>query len=94
MTSERVPTMPDLPTAAETLSGVSAVGWIALCAPKGTPAQVVQQVSDALRKALAAPELLKRVEQLGTPFHPLFDTELAHFIQEEEELWRPVVIEH
>jgi tripartite-type tricarboxylate transporter receptor subunit TctC len=94
MTSERVPTMPDLPTAAETLPGVSAVGWIALCAPKGTPAQVVEQVSEALRKALAVPELLKRVEQLGTPFHPLFDTELAHFIQKEEELWRPVVVEH
>jgi tripartite-type tricarboxylate transporter receptor subunit TctC len=94
MTSERVPTMPDLPTAAETLPGVSAVGWIVLCAPKGTPAQIVQRISEALRRALATPDLLKRVEQLGTPFHPMFDTELTRFIQKEEERWRPVVAGH
>ena len=37
MTRERVPTAPDLPVAAETVEGLTAVGWTALFAPKATP---------------------------------------------------------
>lgn len=94
MTTERVPMMPDLPTAAETIPGVRAVGWIALCAPKGTRAEVVQKISDALRNALDAPDLLKHIEQVGTPFRPLFGAELIRFIENEEALWRPIAAEH
>lgn len=70
MTNERLQTVPDLPTVAETLPGVTAVGWFVLCAPKGTPTERVTIITAALHKALDAPELLKQVEQIGTPFRP------------------------
>jgi tripartite-type tricarboxylate transporter receptor subunit TctC len=91
MTDERVPSIPDLPTAAETLPGVRAVGWFVLCAPKGTPANAVGIIRDGLREALDAPELIKKVEQIGTPFKPLFGDDLRRFIESEQKLWRPIV---
>jgi tripartite-type tricarboxylate transporter receptor subunit TctC len=94
MTSERLPELPTLPAAAETIPGIRAVGWVALCAPRGTPAEVVNVIGNDLRKALDAQDLRKRVEQIGTPFRPLFGPELARFIKSEQDLWRPVVSEH
>ena len=91
MTSERIPTNPTLPTAAETVPGLRVVGWTALSAPKGTPDAVVRKIAEDLRKALASPEVEKRVEQIGTPFRPLFGTELAQFIDSEQKLWWPIV---
>ena len=46
MTAERLPSVPDLPLASETLPGMTAVGWVALVAPKGTPEAIVAQVSE------------------------------------------------
>ena len=91
MTSERVTTNPKLPTAAETVPGLRVVGWNVLSAPKGTPEAVINKIADDLRKALASPEVQKRVEQIGTPFRPLFGAELAQFIDSEQKLWWPIV---
>jgi tripartite-type tricarboxylate transporter receptor subunit TctC len=93
MTDKRLPSLPDLPTAAETLPGVRATGWFALCAPKGTPANVIGMIRDGLRQALDAPELTKKVEQIVTPFKPLFGDDLLRFIDSEQELWRPIVLQ-
>ena len=93
MADERVPTTPDLPTAAETLPGARAIGWFALCAPKGTPPNIVETIRRSLREALEAPELRERVEQIGTPFRPLFGRDLVQFIEGEQKLWRPIVLQ-
>jgi tripartite-type tricarboxylate transporter receptor subunit TctC len=90
MTRERLPAMPDLPTAAETLPGVTAVGWFALCAPRGTSAEIVRKIEQGLRAALESIELSKRVEQIGTPFRPMFGPELVKFIEGEQKLWHPI----
>ena len=89
----RLPSVPDLPLASETLPGMTAVGWVALVAPKGTPEAIVAQVSEDLRKALETPEVRTRLEQTGTPFRPVFTAELARFIDSEQKLWWPVVRE-
>jgi len=92
MTPARVPTAPDIPTAAETLPGLTAVGWAALFAPKGTPQAIVQQLSEDLRKALEDPDYRARFETIGsTPFQAIYSAELARFIESEQKLWWPVV---
>jgi tripartite-type tricarboxylate transporter receptor subunit TctC len=57
MTRARVPTALDIPTAAEIVPGLTAVGWTALFAPKGTPQAIVQQLSEDLRKAQGDPDV-------------------------------------
>jgi tripartite-type tricarboxylate transporter receptor subunit TctC len=92
MSRERVPTAPDLPTAAETVPGLIALGFSALVAPKGTPGAVVRQLSEDLRKVLEDPDTRARFEKIGgTPFHPIFAADLERFIASEQMQWWPIV---
>jgi len=43
--AQRLPNMPDVATAAETVPGVVSNGWLALMAPAGTPDAIVQKVA-------------------------------------------------
>ena len=92
MTRARVATVSDIPTAAETVPGLTAVGWTALFAPKGTPQAIVQQLSEDLRKVVEDPDVRARLETAGgTPFQALYTADLARFIESEQKLWWPVV---
>ena len=91
MARERVPSVPDLPTAMESIPDLAAVGLIGIFAPKGVPDAVVQQLAASIREAMDSPEVKSRFEQTGSPFHPLFTAEFARFIQSEQRLWWPVV---
>jgi tripartite-type tricarboxylate transporter receptor subunit TctC len=91
MSSERLPTIPDLPTAAETVPGLTAVGWQALVAPKGTPEAIIQQLREDLRKVLQDPHLQTRLEQIGTPFQPMSTADVIRFIEAEQKRWWPIV---
>jgi tripartite-type tricarboxylate transporter receptor subunit TctC len=91
MTRERSTSSPDLPTAAETVPGLTAVGWVALAAPKGTPDGIVQQLERDLRKALQTPEIRTWLDKVGGHFPPMFSAELVRFIEAEQELWWPIV---
>ena len=55
----RLPSFPDLPTLGETLPGFQFTVWTGLDAPTGTPRAVIEQVHDAVQKALASPAMKK-----------------------------------
>lgn len=93
MDRERVASVPDLPTATETVPGLAAVGWIGIFAPKGTSEAIVQQLATNIRDAMSTPAVKIRLEQTGSPFRPLFTTQFARFIELEQRLWWPVVME-
>ena len=55
---DRVATMPDVPTLYELgYQDIEDYNWTAMLAPKGTPAERVKIMSDAIAKALAMPEV-------------------------------------
>lgn len=55
---KRSPAVPEIPTVAESgLPGYSAVGWIGVIAPAGTPQPVIAKLNDAIVKALNNPEV-------------------------------------
>jgi tripartite-type tricarboxylate transporter receptor subunit TctC len=91
MSTERLSILPDLPTAAEDVPGLTAIGWMALVAPNGTPEAIIQQLERDLRKALQDPQVQARIEQVGTPFRPLPAADLVRFIEAEQKLWWPIV---
>jgi tripartite-type tricarboxylate transporter receptor subunit TctC len=90
-TKDRQPSYPDLATFAATIPGFESMGWLALVAPPGTPVPVAQKISEALRTALARPELRKRFHDLGTEINPTTPDELRAFIRDQIDLWRPVI---
>jgi tripartite-type tricarboxylate transporter receptor subunit TctC len=55
----RLPSFPDLPTLGESLPGFQFTVWMGLDAPTGTPRAVIEQVHDAVQKALASPAMKK-----------------------------------
>jgi tripartite-type tricarboxylate transporter receptor subunit TctC len=60
--SRRIPAFPDLPTVAESgVPGYEFILWLGLAAPAGTPDAVIQQLSNALIKALQARELQEQL---------------------------------
>ena len=72
-TPERIKSLPDVPTIAETVPGFASVTWFAIVAPPKTPAAIVDKISAGLNEALRDPEVQKRFADLtaepvgGTP---------------------------
>jgi tripartite-type tricarboxylate transporter receptor subunit TctC len=94
-TPERVPSMPNVPTAAEAgLPDFQVTIWHGLYAPKGTPAAVTQRLSQALQAALRDERLIARFAELGTaPVAQERATPDAHrrFWQADIAKWRPII---
>ncbi|MBI5275115.1 MAG: tripartite tricarboxylate transporter substrate binding protein [Burkholderiales bacterium] len=57
---KRLPNFPDVPTIAESgYPGFSAIGWYAAYAPPGTPPDIVNKLSAALKAAVQTPKISK-----------------------------------
>jgi tripartite-type tricarboxylate transporter receptor subunit TctC len=91
----RIPSAPDIPTVDEAgLPGFYMSVWHAIWVPKGTPPQVVARLDDAVREALADPEVRKRFEELGQEIPPLEQQTpqgLRALHKAETEKWYPVI---
>lgn len=63
---QRLKELPDTPTFAELGHGeVIGVSWFGLVAPSGTPPQTVEQIANAFKAALAAPEVTGKAGAAG-----------------------------
>ncbi len=88
---KRSPFAPDIPTARE--NGVDFVAelWWGLAAPAGTPSEIVDKLSDAMRKAMESPQLRKHYATEGGEPMPMTPEEFTRFVLGEVERWRQVV---
>jgi tripartite-type tricarboxylate transporter receptor subunit TctC len=87
----RLPVMPNLPTVAETLPGFEADTWMGVAAPPGTPKEIVQKLSDAIREAFASPEVRGRIAALDVEPRGNRPEEMAAMIRKSAERWVPVI---
>ena len=60
-----VAALPGVPPIAESLPGYEFVAWFVLAAPKGTPHEIIALLNDQFRKAMAAPDTIKRFDGEG-----------------------------
>jgi tripartite-type tricarboxylate transporter receptor subunit TctC len=88
---KRLPNFPDVPTIAETVPGFSAMAWMALLAPAGTPEPIIRKVNADFNHVYALPEIVQRLREIGTYTRPLSPAETAEFISSEQRVWIPVV---
>ena len=82
-----------VPADAETVPGLSAVGWMALAAPAGTSEHIVRRLSEGVHYALRTPSVKQRFEQLGMQAQIMTPAETRAFIEREQKLWWPIVRE-
>ncbi|MFB4283610.1 MULTISPECIES: tripartite tricarboxylate transporter substrate-binding protein [unclassified Nonomuraea] len=94
-TPERVKSLPDLPTTTEAgLPKLQVSVWHGLYVPKGTPPDVVQKLTEALKTALADQKVIDQMAKLGTaPVPAESATPQAHRAKLEEQLgtWAKVI---
>jgi len=89
---KRFPGLPDVPTAIEAgVAGYDVASWNAMAAPAKTPRAVVDRVNAELRKAIAAPDVQKRFEELGVEGRTSTPEQLREFFIAESKRWARVV---
>ena len=91
---KRAGILPDVPTLAESgLPNVDAGIWVGLLAPPGTPADIVNKLSEAANEALTTPMVKKAMDAQG--IDPLGSTpaEFAKFIDADIKKWEEVLTE-
>jgi len=88
---KRMPSLPEVPTIAETLPGFEAAAWFAIVAPAKTPAAVIDKVNAGVNEALQDPDIRKRLAELSA--EPVGGTPqaTAAYFDEEVERWRNVI---
>ncbi len=89
--AKRHPDFPDVPTMAETFPGYEVTSWYGLSVPAGTPQPVIDQLSAALRKALANEGTVKGLLAAGMEPATSSPEEFSAFIKAEIEKWTKVI---
>ena len=94
-TSNRLKTMPDVPTLAEQgLSGFQMVVWHGIYAPKGTPKAAIDTFGRALSVALKDPVVIAKMSELGSVIVPedkQTPAGLQTWLQQETQRYGPVI---
>jgi len=92
--ARRSETLHELPTVAESgVPGYEAVGWFGLLAPAATPAAIVAKISADVSRALAEPELRKKLLELGADPAGSTPDEFARFIRADQAKWSKLMQE-
>lgn len=90
-TAERATSFPEVPTIAETVPNYETYTWNALFAPAGTPAEAVDRLNAAAKKALADPSVAARMADFSAKIVGSTPDELKTHVSEEIAKWAPVV---
>lgn len=89
--SERVETLPDVPTMAEIIPGFDLGTWFGIFAPAGTPHEIVERLHTVYADALRLPKVRERLAQMGSTAEPNSPEEFAAMVKEELGKYREIV---
>jgi len=90
-TSERSEVLPELPTVSEFVPGYEASGWTGVCAPRTTPADIVERLNRAINAGLADPALKARFADLGAATLPGSSADFGRLLAAETEKWGRII---
>jgi len=91
---QRMPSLPDVPTAKELGVDYQMNIWAGIFAPRGVPKEIVDRLADALDKSLDDPGVQKRLTDLGGTIPPKDERSPARFdgfVKAEIARWSPIL---
>jgi tripartite-type tricarboxylate transporter receptor subunit TctC len=88
---KRLPSLPDIPTVAETLPGFEAAAWYGIVAPPKTPKAILQKLNADVDEALRQPEVQSRLKQLSAEVVGGPVEAAAKYLRDEIERWNAVI---
>lgn len=68
--AQRAAIAPEIPPLADTLPGFDITSWNGFVAPKGTPKEICDRLTEALQASLKEPQLIQRFESMGAASTP------------------------
>jgi tripartite-type tricarboxylate transporter receptor subunit TctC len=83
--------LPDLPTVGEFVPGYEAAGWFGICAPRKTPAEIVDRLNQEINAGLNDPKIKARFSDLGSAVFVGSPSDFARHLADETEKWAKVV---
>ncbi len=86
------PSFPDLPPMGNLAPGFSAEIWVAVFAPAGTPATLVQRLNREINEAARQPEVKALLEADGTLPVALPPAEVAARVREDFAAWKKIAV--
>jgi tripartite-type tricarboxylate transporter receptor subunit TctC len=88
----RVASLPDLPTAAETVApGFDAVPWYGIAAPAGTPSAIIARLNGEINASLATPAVSDRLRQDGAEPAPTTPEAFGQLVRAEVARWSELI---
>src|SRR6266849_1952353 len=95
VTEKRLPEYPDVPTLAELgYPGVGTLQWLALFAPSGVPAEVIETLHKAAFAAANSPAVIDKLKvQVMRAVPTKSPAEAKAWLADEMALWRKIVAE-
>jgi tripartite-type tricarboxylate transporter receptor subunit TctC len=90
-TDDRVAELPDVPPLSATVPGYRANAWNGLCAPKGTPKEIIALLNKEVNLAIADPRIAERIASLGGVALPGSPEDYGRTIAADTEKWAKVV---
>ena len=91
-TLKRFPTLPDLPTIAESgVPGFDVSSWYGLFVPAKTPPEIIAKLNAATVRALSEPAVRARFEPLGVVIESSTPEGFAALLQSEIDKWGPII---
>ncbi len=85
--AKRSKSLPDLPTVAETLSGVEVSAWYGLLAPANTPREVIARLHGESVKALTSAKVMQQITNSGADAINSTPEAFAAYIRAEHARW-------
>ena len=87
----RVEVLPDIPTIGAFVPGYEASQWYGLCAPRNTPAEIVDKLSREINAGLADPGMKARIAEFGDTVFASSRADFGKLILEDTEKWGNVI---
>jgi tripartite-type tricarboxylate transporter receptor subunit TctC len=90
-TTKRLDALPDVPTVADFLPGFEVSAWQGLCAPKGTPADIIDRLNKEVNAAVADPKIKGQLEDLSLRVMSGTAADFGKLIADDTEKWAKVI---
>jgi tripartite-type tricarboxylate transporter receptor subunit TctC len=90
-TAMRSPALPGVTTVGEFLPGFEVNAFVALCAPKNTPPDIIEKLNTEINAAFSDPTIKARINELGGMPFPGSAAALTKYVADETEKWGKVI---
>ncbi len=87
----RLAALPEVPAMNDVLAGYDVRAWFGICAPRHTPADVVETLNLNVNAGLADPTIKQKFTELGANPFPGSAADFGKFIAAETQRWAEVV---